>query len=205
MKVTWLGHACFKLEQDDFVVILDPYSAGSVPGYKPLDESADLVLSSHGHGDHNAVTEIHLTSGKEDPFTIDTIDTFHDPEEGKLRGTNRITIMEAGGITAVHMGDIGCALSDEEYEEIGHPDVLMIPVGGHFTVEPDVAAAMAKRIDAKVSIPMHFRSETFGYPVIATNEAFLAQMENVKKYEGAELEVTGETEKQVAVLTPKYA
>ena len=203
MKITWLGHACFKLEQDGFTVILDPYSAGSVPGLKPLDESADLVLSSHGHGDHNAVAEIRLTSGKEDPFEVETIDTFHDPEGGKLSGTNRITILEAGGITAVHMGDIGCELSDEEYEEIGHPDVLMIPVGGYYTLEPDDAAAMAIRIGARITIPMHYRTEKFGYPVIAENKQFLSHMKNIREY-GPEIEVTEVTENQTAVLTPKY-
>ena len=129
MKITWLGHACFKIEKNGFEIVLDPYAPGSVPGYKDIRESADLVLCSHEHGDHCAKEEVELKKGKENPFTVSIIDSWHDDRQGALRGANRITVLDDGEIRAVHMGDIGCALNDRQLSALKGADVLMIQIG----------------------------------------------------------------------------
>ncbi len=93
MKITWIGHACFKIESNGYTLILDPYEDGYVPGLKPLRETADLVLCSHEHGDHNARDLVEITEGKSCPFSITTIDTFHDDVQGAKRGPDTIQIM----------------------------------------------------------------------------------------------------------------
>ena len=205
MKLTWLGHSCMKLEEKNFSVILDPYSPGSVPGYRALDEEADLVLCSHGHGDHCAEGEIRKKTGGVNPFTVSFIDTWHDEVQGAKRGPNRITVLEAEGIKVIHMGDIGCELTDEQYAALQGADVLLMPVGGFYTVAPDLAKKMADRIGAKVTVPMHFRAETFGYPVIGTVEDYTKLCSDAVFLDGCSMEVTKDMEKQTAVLKPLYA
>ena len=90
MKITWIGHACFKIESDGYSIVLDPYADGSVPGFTPVREKANMVLCSHGHGDHNAADCVELTNGGENPFTITRIETYHDSQMGKQRGMNTI-------------------------------------------------------------------------------------------------------------------
>ena len=97
MKLTWIGHSCFKIEKDGFVILTDPYGDGSVQGLAPVRETADLVLCSHEHGDHNARDLVKLEEGKKNPFTIETIQTYHDDAKGAKRGPNQIFIIDDGG------------------------------------------------------------------------------------------------------------
>ena len=88
MKITWLGHSCFTVESQGYKIVLDPYKDGSVPGLAPVREEADLVLCSHGHGDHCGTECVSLRQGTPSPFTAETIDTWHDNKKGALRGPN---------------------------------------------------------------------------------------------------------------------
>ena len=78
MNITWIGHSCFKIESDGYIVITDPYEDGYVPGLKPLRESADMVLCSHEHGDHNARSLVSVREGRVCPFTVEKIETWHE-------------------------------------------------------------------------------------------------------------------------------
>lgn len=174
-KLTWYGHSCFGL---DFgaggSVIFDPYAKGSVPGAELPDKlNADLVLCSHGHGDHNAADRVTL-SGKAPAFVVEALDTFHDPEKGKLRGPNRISIVEYEGFRAAHLGDLGCDLTAEEIAALKGVDLLLIPVGGHFTIGPEEAKQVLSQVQPKVAVPMHYRRGKMGFPIIAAVEDFLA-------------------------------
>ena len=173
--LTWYGHSCFKL---DFgtggSVVFDPYEKDSVPGAElPDDLNGDMVLCSHGHGDHNAAGRV-LLSGKTPAFTVTGLDTFHDPEGGKLRGPNRISIVEYAGFRAAHLGDLGCALTESEIEALKGVDLLLIPVGGHFTIGPEEAKQVLAQVQPKVAVPMHYRRGKMGFPIIAAVEDFLA-------------------------------
>ena len=93
MKITWIGHSCFKIEEGGHSIVIDPYDDNYVPGLKPVRESAQVVLASHEHGDHNARNRVTLVPGGEGPFTITKIETYHDPEKGALRGRNTIHVI----------------------------------------------------------------------------------------------------------------
>lgn len=202
MKISYLGHSCFAIEEDGYRIIFDPYKNGTVPGCGDLDEEADLVICSHGHDDHNAEELIRKRTGVPCPFALTTIHSMHDDHGGKLRGTNDITIVR-GKMSAAHMGDIGCDLTDEQYDLLKGVDVLMIPVGGFFTIDAVTAAKMADRIGARVTIPMHYRGKGFGYPVIGKVDKF-TKLSSCVTSSGSELTVDENTPRQTVVMEAKY-
>ena len=183
MKITWCGHACFLLESECGSVVFDPYAPGKVPGWKLPELTAELVVCSHGHTDHNWTEGVTL-SGR--PFTgeLTQIPSFHDDRRGALRGENTITLVEAEGLRAVHMGDIGCMLTPEQIAALGRVDVLMIPVGGHYTVDAREAWEIVQALRPSIVIPMHYRGKGFGFPVIGKVEPFLKLAGNVKEAAG---------------------
>ena len=167
MKITWYGHSCFRLESDAGTLVFDPYSDGSVPGLTLPQLTADTVLCSHGHADHAGVEKVTLT-GRKSSYEIETIDCFHDDAEGEKRGRNIIHIVSGEGLRVVHLGDLGHTLSAGQLEKIGAPDVLLMPVGGFFTIDAPTAFGIAQQIGARITVPMHYRGEGFGYDVIGT-------------------------------------
>ncbi|MBP5180512.1 MAG: MBL fold metallo-hydrolase [Clostridiales bacterium] len=173
MKITYLGHSCFKFEKDGFAMIVDPYEAGSVPGYAPLKETANQVVSSHKHGDHFGLKDVKLSVTRADtPFTVSFIETYHDDKKGALRGSNNVIIIDVEGLRLVHMGDIGCDLTDEELDLIKGCDVLMIPVGGFYTIDAKRAKEYVDDIEPAITIPMHYRLNGSGYGEIGTLDEF---------------------------------
>lgn len=199
MKITWHGHACFTVETAVGSAVLDPYAPGSVPGLSLPELSADEVICSHGHDDHNAAGEIRLT-GKTPGYGKVQIPCFHDDRRGTLRGSDLITVIEAEGLRAVHMGDLGHELSPEQLAAVGRPDVLMIPVGGFYTVDVKTAARIAKALAARIVIPMHYRGAGFGYDVLSTEADFVSEFDGVRRLDGNVLEVGKETAGGVYVL-----
>ncbi len=174
MKITYIGHACFVIEDKaGHTIALDPYKHGSVPGLADHDVIADEVLCSHGHADHSDFEGVgapeDVWPGK---FDVKTIHTFHDDVQGMARGRNNINIINIDGKKVVHMGDIGCEITFSQLDQIRNCDVLLIPVGGFFTINARQAFNMTKDIDPRVVIPMHYRGKTFGYNEIATREEF---------------------------------
>lgn len=183
MKITWYGHACFGLESGNGRVVFDPYAPGKVPGWKLPELEAELVLCSHGHTDHNWAEGVKL-SGKPFTGTVAKIPSFHDDRGGALRGDNTISVVEADGIRVAHLGDIGCRLTEDQLTSLGKIDVMLIPVGGHYTVDAAEAWEIVKAVKPGIVIPMHFRGRGFGFPVIGTVEPFLKLAGNVKEIRG---------------------
>lgn len=179
MKITWYGHACFKVESAGGSVVLDPYAPRSVPGLKLPPLTADAVICSHSHSDHNYAQGVKLT-GNSCGMKLSTMHTFHDNNGGRLRGENAVTIIEADGLRAVHLGDLGHMLSREQIAELGKPDVLMLPVGGVYTIDAETAYELVKALSPDIVIPMHYRGEGFGLENIAPVERYLAIAENVR-------------------------
>ena len=174
MKITYIGHACFLIEDNaGHTIVTDPYRHGSVPGLKDHGLVADEVICSHSHHDHDDFDGVgapeNAWPGK---FDVKIIRTFHDDVQGAARGRNNISIINIDGQKVVHMGDIGCELSASQLDQIRGCDVLLIPVGGFYTINARQAFAMTKDIDPRVVIPMHYRGATFGYKEIATREEF---------------------------------
>lgn len=200
MKVIWNGHSCFTLETAEGSVVFDPYQDGSVPGCSPLRLCADRVLCSHDHRDHGAKELVSL-SGRAPSYQVEEIHTFHDPEKGALRGPNTIHIITAEGLRVAHLGDLGCTLEPEQVEQLRGLDAVLIPVGGFYTIDAKQAQALTEQISARVVVPMHYRSPSFGYDVIGPLEDFLAFRTDVVAYDGNTLELTKDTPAQTAVLT----
>ena len=205
MNITWLGHSCFRVESRGYTAVLDPYADGSVEGLLPVRETADLVLCSHEHGDHNARDLVTLREGKAPVFRVETISTYHDDQKGAKRGPNTIHILDDGVFRAAHAGDLGCALSGEELEKLKGLDVLMVPVGGYYTIDAAQARALVNAVKPRIVIPMHYRGEGFGFDVLAELEDFTRLCGDVVHYGGSVLELTKDLPAQTAVLKPLLA
>ena len=164
MVITWLGQACFKLQSGDLTIVVDPYSKDI--GLTPPRFRAELVLVTHEHYDHSNAES--LTG---EPFVIkgpgeyevrgvyvQGIHTFHDQVQGKERGLNTVYNIEVEDIRVVHLGDFGeKEMRDETLEKLGSVDILMIPVGGKYTIDAETAAKIVKQIEPKIVIPMHYK------------------------------------------------
>ncbi len=200
MTITWLGHSCFILESGGFRVLLDPYRG--VQGLPDIEIEADAVYCSHDHFDHGYTEKVRLTTGKENPFAVRKIQTFHDDKGGTLRGKNIIHTFTAEGVTVAHLGDLGHQLSEEQLAEMGRCDAVLIPVGGFYTIDAAAAKQVADAVHANVVIPMHYRRGEAGFDVLGTVEDFtkLYPQEQVKTYPSNTLALTGGMPRQVAVL-----
>ncbi|MBP3493070.1 MAG: MBL fold metallo-hydrolase [Oscillospiraceae bacterium] len=203
MRLTWLGHACFTLESDGYKVVIDPYT--DVPGCGALQVEADAVLCSHHHFDHGYTEAVTLRQGRENPFTVTAIDTFHDEKGGALRGENKVHILQAEGLTAVHLGDLGHRLDASAVRRLRGCDVLMIPVGGTYTLTGDQAAEVALQLQPRAVIPMHYRGDGFGFDDISTLEPFLSHFDGkqITFLRGNTLELTAQ--QPCGVIVPAFA
>lgn len=202
VNITWLGHSCFVIECESYRVVIDPYKDDKVPGLGPVRTTAHEVICSHGHEDHSWAQAITLvTATAPSPFVVSHLDTYHDDAQGSLRGMNRITVFDAQGLRIAHFGDLGAWPTAQQLEMLNGVDVALVPVGGYYTIDGEIAAELADVIAARVVIPMHYRSATFGFELIDTIDPFLAMRSNVIRYETNSIVVDQETPPQTAVLT----
>jgi len=196
MKIKFLGHACFLITSSNGTKIInDPYEVSKGVNYGEINESADIVTVSHDHFDHNNVSVVkgnpHVIKGAGDmeikgiPFH--GISAFHDNEQGNARGKNAIYCFEVDGIQICHLGDIGHTLSEEELDDIGRVDVLIIPVGGYFTIDAQSADYIAKQIQPKVIIPMHYKTSKCDFPITGVDD-FLDGKENIRHMNSSEVD-----------------
>lgn len=198
MKLTWNGHACFTLECDDGIIVFDPFENGSVPGIRNLDLEAHIVLCSHEHYDHNARGTVKLIP-EEKSFNIEKIPTFHDDKQGTLRGNNIIHLINTEGQKVVHLGDLGHPL--DHIDQLKNCDVLMIPVGGHYTIDAKVAKDIIDQLHPRIVIPMHYRTEAFGFGVISHINDFTNLCQEITYHPTNSITITQATPKQIMVLT----
>jgi L-ascorbate metabolism protein UlaG (beta-lactamase superfamily) len=197
MQVEWYGQSAFRLSTDEQAVAIDPFadmsamtaSRGMQFDYPPIEGvSADLLLVTHEHSDHNGVEAIdgdpatlRSTAGKlESPIgEVTAIASEHDEAAGTERGPNTIFCFELDGLRVCHFGDFGqSALRPEQASAIGAVDLLILPVGGGPTIGADGAAAIIERLHPKWVVPMHYRTPKIGF--LETADAFLALMPNVE-------------------------
>ncbi len=204
MRITWYGHACFGIEAEEGSIVIDPYSDNTVPGLPPLKLSADAVLCSHEHSDHNNREGVLLT-GKTCKILVSYLDSWHDDEQGAKRGPNRIHLIKAEDMTAAHLGDLGCELTSGDIEQLKNIDILMIPIGGHYTINSMQAHRLIEQLEPRVVFPMHYRGKTasdqiFGYDEISICDDFRKVCFNPVEYETNSIEVNKDTAKQTAFL-----
>jgi L-ascorbate metabolism protein UlaG (beta-lactamase superfamily) len=216
MKVTWYGHSAFKLTTAKGVrIILDPYEPGfgGALTYGAITDEADLVLTSHDHGDHSYVRDIKGKftriekegSYEEAGVKIRAIPCFHDPSQGEERGKNLIFVIETDGLKVGHVGDLGHVLDPGTLREIGQVDLLLLPVGGFYTIDAKEATEVMHAIKPRLAIPMHYRTEKCGFP-ITTVDDFTKGKKGVKVLNVSELEITKETlPKDAEIVVLKHA
>src|SRR5690242_6996234 len=219
MLVEWYGMSAFRLEGAGKAVAIDPF--GDVSGlaargihfdYPPIEGvTADLLLVTHEHRDHNGVETIggdpvvlRSTAGTfESPLgEVVGIASEHDPAAGTQRGPNTIYVFELDGIRICHFGDFGqTALRDEQAEAIGSVDMLFIPVGAGLTIGPEQAGEIAGRLGARWILPMHYRTPRIGFldPV----DPFLDRMANVHRVEATSFDTADLPDESPLVIVPK--
>jgi L-ascorbate metabolism protein UlaG (beta-lactamase superfamily) len=197
MKIKWYGHSAFLITSDQGAkIIIDPYEPGAFGGqlsYGKIKDQVDIVLTTHDHADHNYTKDLPGTpqlikgSGSKTAkgISMKGISTYHDPSQGSERGANTIFTLKIDNIQLCHLGDLGHLLSDKELAEIGPVDILLIPVGGFFTIDPKEATRVAEQIKPKILIPMHFKTAKCGFP-IAPVEDFLKGKTNTKRPKASE-------------------
>jgi L-ascorbate metabolism protein UlaG (beta-lactamase superfamily) len=164
MEISYLGHSSFKIKTKTATVITDPFDPKMV-GLKYSGVEGEIVTVSHNHQDHNATDRVSgvkkIVDGPGEyeisGVTIMGYKTFHDGKQGAEKGENTVYVIEADGLRVVHLGDLGHLLSDDLVDEIGDVDVLMIPVGGFFTIGPKEATEIISKIEPFFVIPMHYK------------------------------------------------
>jgi L-ascorbate metabolism protein UlaG (beta-lactamase superfamily) len=206
MLIQWFGHASFQIDTHAGRIITDPFNEEL--GYPMFPRQADIVTVSHQHWDHNKVETV---SGSPQVFsapgfyqpegmTIQGYPTFHDKKSGQERGYNTIFKICTEDVTLLHLGDLGHMLNGDTAKEIGAVDILLLPVGGKFTIDADTAYDLVDLIKPKIVIPMHFQTPHLSFR-LAPVEEFTSRFEKVLKLPKLEIssqELPGET--QIIVL-----
>lgn len=182
MIISCIGHAKFLIELENGLrIVTDPYDATC--GYPVTDISADVVLVSHGHHDHSAVNTVRGvetvidaagTYALPEDVTIRAVEADHDDAGGSKRGKTLLFCIEAEGLRVMHLGDLGHVPTEAQLAALGSADVLMIPVGGFYTIDAPTAVTVAGLLNARVVLPMHYKTSANADWPIAGIEAYTA-------------------------------
>ena len=217
MKIKWYGHAAFLITTNNGVrIIIDPYESGAFGGgisYGQIEDEADLVLTSHEHEDHNYTKSIkgpfvHIKkagSYTEKGVTVRALPVFHDKTKGKERGENLIFVVSEGGITLAHLGDLGHTLDDNILKSLGKVEILLMPVGGFFTIDAHEATKIMNDIGPLLTVPMHYSTDKTNMPIEGV-QAFIEGKTGVREINATELTVTKETLPKInEIIVMKHA
>lgn len=199
LRIEWLGHSCFRLTGDGVSVVIDPYADDMIPGLAPLRCTADAVFCSHNHDDHGCTANVSLTS-RSPELTAERLVVPHDDCGGTKYGLNRIHIFTLGGARVAHFGDIGSLPDAAQLARLKKLDAALIPVGGKYTLDADAADALARAIAPRVVIPMHYRTDAFGFDDIGTLSAFTALRGDVRESPDHSFVLEDDTPAQTLVL-----
>jgi len=186
MEIQYFGHSCFRIKGKNAILLTDPFS--SEIGLKMNKTSADIVIISHQHYDHNNSAVVIGTTKRQNPFIISGpgeyeisgvfvygLASFHDQVKGAKRGANTIYVINMDGIKLAHLGDLGHRLTDEQLEEVNGVDILFVPVGGKYTIDAQQAVEVVGQIEPRIVIPMHYKLPGLKV-VLAPVEEFLKNM-----------------------------
>lgn len=219
MIIQWLGRSCFKIQtknsNDESTIVIDPF-ADNTSGLKMPRIQADILLMTHNHSDHNNAEAV-----RGEPFVIINpgeyeyhgvfvygLPAFHDDKQGQERGLTNIYKIITEEMSIVHLGDLGQTLNDEQLERLGNVDILMIPVGGKYTINSEKANEVISQLEPRFVIPMHYRmeDEKAGADEVAdTLDKFLKSSglpsEKMEKFKIARKDLISQTETKIITLS----
>ncbi len=208
LTLRWFGHAFFVVTSSDGVrVAMDPF--GDI-GYSVPEVAANVVTVSHEHGDHNVAERLAgptailrgLKPGGADwnPISYDLRDVritalpaYHDNAEGRKLGLNTIFIVETGGLRLAHLSDVGHTLSEATLEAMGRIDILLVPVGGRFSIDGRQAREIMARLRPRITVPIHYKTTVTAAWPIEDESTFLGGLNNVRRLDATTISVTPET------------
>ncbi len=201
MRIKYIAHSCFLIETSAGTRILtDPYEPGSFDGavkYLLVSEEADIVLVTHDHADHNWITgvsgdpKIVKDAGEQtvNGVQIVGIRFYHDTSLGSERGENVVFRVFIDGLSICHLGDLGHPLDEGEAASLRPVNVLLMPVGGTFTIDAQVAGQVRAALSPRLTIPMHFKTDGADFP-IAPVDSYLAGLQDVTRTGSSEIELS---------------
>jgi len=214
MQIKYLAHSAFLVAPNNLKIVTDPYQTGNGLNFKPVQESASIVTSSHSHSDHSYYQSIQGNptivnkTGRQviEGIEFRGITAFHDDTGGSQRGNNIVFCFTVEDINLCHLGDLGHKLSKQQLSEIGRVDVLFVPVGGFFTIDAATAITIVQSLKPKIVFPMHYKTPQLDYP-IAPVEDFLQLYSNVRRLDGSEFQIRKESlpaTTEIIYLKPAY-
>ena len=197
MKIKYYGHSCFALQYAGGpVLVTDPFDASVT--YPPCDAQCDAALLSHDHFDHNHTDTLRGNFAvirqpgayEVQGVKITATPSFHDKEQGALRGENLLMRIEGEGLSIAHLGDLGHMPDAAQIAALQNLDVLMLPIGGTYTIDTPEAEALIAQLKPRKVIAMHFKTDAYEIN-ISTCDAFAADMQAA--FMPREIEITRET------------
>lgn len=196
MQIKYIGHSSFKIKGKTYsgkevVILTDPFKPEAVGKVKYPQQDAQIVTLSHHHDDHNAIEKVNGELNKDfivldtpgeyeiKDLIVDGIKSYHDDKQGAERGKNTIFIYDFEEARVMHLGDLGHKLNNEQLDELEEDiDILIIPVGGHYTIDVKTAVEVIEQIEPAIVIPMHYKTENHNdsYNELQTVEDFINEM-----------------------------
>jgi L-ascorbate metabolism protein UlaG (beta-lactamase superfamily) len=212
MDIYWFGQAAFSIKAKNATIVIDPFDPKI--GLPWTNQIADILLMSHDHADHHYAQGVTAGFTAEGPGEYEVKDVaiagtrlYHDAQKGAERGPITAFTLEVEGVTICHLSDLGHELSGEQIEELSSCDVLMVPVGGTYTIDAAAAAKIVGQLEPSVVIPMHYQLPGLQVGVeLADVDDFMKALGIDQWTAQASLRVTKDslpTEMTVSVLEPK--
>lgn len=206
----WLGHSCFLIGAGDELWLTDPFAP--YVGYPEPKVEPTVVTISHGHDDHSyrgwlSSGATILEEGQElvrGDLKLQAISSFHDESMGQERGHNFIYRGETPRFTLAHLGDLGHALTKKQVETVGKVEILLLPIGGTYTIGPQEAWTVAEQVQPQVIVPMHYQTEALTFSLAGLDEFLQLAPQSWKIVEQEILDLDAELAKEQIVIL-KYS
>lgn len=198
MMVRWHGHSCFEFRDSKVRLVIDPHDGRSI-GIKQPSATADIVLMTHNHYDHNAArvikgshTDIIGRNGLfcEKGLEVEGIPTYHDGSEGSERGCNTMYLFNIDGMRFCHCGDLGCIPDEDAISKIRGVDFLFVPTGEVFTMPLPEVRTFIEKVNPTITVPMHYRVGGLSIPITPLDDFLALIPDEAIDYIGNEIDVT---------------
>jgi L-ascorbate metabolism protein UlaG (beta-lactamase superfamily) len=171
VRITYVGHSTFLIESPKLVRMATDFNDFVKPPVLP-----DIVTMNHAHSTHytehpDAGIKFVLRGWREDGKPAGHDMTYQDVRVrsvatnirdwggGTERHGNSIFIFEVGNLCIAHLGHLHHTLNQQQLNEIGRVDIVLVPVDGSFTLDLEGMIEVLQSLKAPLMIPMHFFSQ----------------------------------------------